>query len=106
MKAGTLIVYEVCGAFFFTVGVLRGPDFSAGLMVGLSLGFFALATRERDQWPSWFQSFSFAFSGLTFLVGGLLSHGRSWSPVLMTFGPGFLIMALCYFIKRRHLTRA
>src|SRR5947199_3975988 len=67
--------------------------FSLGLMVGVSLGFFALTVRERDGWPCWFQSFATTFSGASFLSGQwwLASHGKGWQPVFISFGPGFSV---------------
>jgi hypothetical protein len=101
-RVGTLVLYEILGAFLFTRGAVVGDGFMAGLMVGVSLGLFALAIRERDTWPSWFQGFSLLFSGTTFLMGNwwLVAHGRNSSPPLITFGPLFLAMALYSLIKR------
>jgi len=103
MRAGTLVLYEVSGALLFTSGVVLGNGFMAGLMVGVSLGLVALTVREKDAWPSWFQNFSLLFSGTTFLMGNwwLVAHGKNSSPPLITFGPGFLAMALYSFIKQR-----
>ena len=46
MKAGALVLFEVCWALLSTVGIVRESvldgDFLAGLMVGMSFGFSAL----------------------------------------------------------------
>jgi len=111
MKAGALVLYELCWALLFTVGIVRESvldgDFLAGLMVGMSFGFSALTVRERDVWPSWFQSFATTFSGASFLSGQwwLASNGKGWQPVFISFGPGFLFMGLYSFIKHRLAAR-
>ena len=101
-RAGILVLREVLGAVLFTTGVVLGEGFLAGLMVGVSLGLFGLAFRERDAWPSWFKSYSLIFLGTAFLVGNvwLLVHGKTSSPAFITFGPFFLATGLYSIIKR------
>ncbi|HYA23318.1 MAG TPA: hypothetical protein VEF05_04105 [Terriglobales bacterium] len=103
MKAGMLLLYEISGAVLFTTGAVLGSGFIAGLMLGVSFGFFALTLRERAAWPTWFQNFSLALLGTCFLLGDgwLVLHGMNSSPALITFGPGFLLFALYSFIKQR-----
>ena len=106
MSATMLLLGEIAGVFLFTAGVVVGDGFTAGLMVGVSFGVFALIFREKAAWPSWFQGFSLILLGTTFLLGNtwLVLHGRNSSPALITFGPAFLLIALYSFVRQR-LTR-
>jgi hypothetical protein len=108
VRPAMLVFEDVGGALLFTVGATLGDSFMAGLMTGASLAPVALLLRERDEWPLWFQNFSLLFWGVSFLIGNcwLLLHGKSSSPPLITFGPGFLLMAAYDFAKQRLAARA
>jgi hypothetical protein len=107
MKTLGLVIQDIVGALCFTIGVAHGDAFGDGLMAGMSLGLFAMVIRERDRWPAWFQDFSLALWGTSFLLGGwwLIAHGRGSVPAFITFGPFSLLMAAYGFARRASAAR-
>lgn len=110
MRPAMLVFEDIGGALLFTaggVGAALGGGFTAGLMLGASSAPVALLMRESDTWPSWFRTFSLLFWGASFLIGDwwLVSHGKGSSPVFITFGPGFLLMAAYYFARQKLAAR-
>ena len=111
MGSAMLVFEDVFGALLLVIGIALGDGYVAGLTVGLSIGTAASVIRRRDVWPAWFQDFSLLLWGASFLISEwwLVYHGRGSSPaspMFITFGPGFLLMAAYGFAKRRFAARS
>ncbi len=111
MRPAMLVFEDVFGALLLVIGVALGSGYLAGLIVGVSIGTAASVIRKRDVWPTWFQDFSLFLWGTSLLISEawLVYHGKGSSPAspaLISFGPGFLLMAAYGFAKRKFAARS
>jgi hypothetical protein len=88
----------IAGLISFTVSLFLSVLYQSHWAFIVALAFQVvpvLLTRGEFRTQRWYQRFWLAWSGASLLGAGLLevSEGLKMSPVFISFGPGYLIMA-------------
>jgi hypothetical protein len=105
VRAAIIIVLAANASMFSTLAILVDNNwflvltFSTLLVLALVLWKFAR--------PWWLGTVLFGFMGVSHLLAKwwLRSRALASSPALDIFGPGFLVLAIFYFLQGRRVAR-
>jgi protein-S-isoprenylcysteine O-methyltransferase Ste14 len=103
MRNAMMVGLAASVSIFSTLSILLDHDgFS---IFGLTLLLVLAVALSKFARPWWLGSLLFGLMGVSHLFGRwwLRSRGSAPSPALDTCGPGFLALAVFYFLRNRHL---
>lgn len=101
MKTALAITLSAGVGLFATLALLSQGHLLQILAFGLALVLAGAVWKSGGPW--WLPTFMFALMGVSHLLASwwLRSQGHPTSNALDTFGPGYLLIAALYFVRRR-----
>ena len=106
MKAALAITLSVGVGAFATLPFLLHGHLLQTLAFGMALLLAGIAWKYSRSW--WLPASFFGMIGISHLFAGwwLRSQGHPSTPALETFGPGYLLIAAWYLLRKRWFGKA